>query len=489
MDVNRISITNNHTIRHALEILERTGEGILVLLNDQGLFSRTVTDGDLRRLLLNGYTFDDPVKHLAARNSIVIPKGYTRAEALLMINQHEINHLPVLDERGRVIEIIARKEIDQQILLSSPHMGEEEMCFVEEAFKSNWIAPLGPNVDAFERELAAHVRIQHAAALSSGTAAIHLGLKLLDVGKGDLVFCSALTFIASAGPITYLNAEPVFIDSDYSTWNMCPQALEAAFLKYKQKGRLPKAVLVVHLYGQSADMDPILEICNRFGVPILEDAAESLGGKYKNRHSGTFGSMGVYSFNGNKIITTSGGGMLVSENADLIQRARFLSTQARDPAPHYEHTEIGFNYRMSNILAGVGRGQLKVLDKRVEARRAIFERYRAELAGLPMLEWMPQPDWSYSNCWLSAATLAADFALSTVDLIDRMKQELIECRHLWKPMNMQPVFSGCDFVGVHKTPVANDLFERGVCLPSGSNMTEDQQGRVIESLRRVLTTV
>lgn len=485
--ISKLLVTQSSTLKEALSLLDRAGSGILVMLRDDGVFERTVTDGDLRRLLLRGHNLDTPLSVLPALQSKVLKKGYTRREALEVMNHAYIDHLPVLDDDGQVLEIASRKDIDQQILLSTPHMGSAEREYVEDAFQTNWIAPLGPNVDAFERELAAIVGSGYAAALSSGTAAIHLGLRLLGVGRGDRVFCSTLTFAASAFPIAYQGAVPVFIDSDASNWNMCPVALGRAFEEAKRTGHMPKAVVVVNLYGQSSDMDPIMGLCEHYGVPILEDAAESLGAKYKDRHSGTFGRLGVFSFNGNKIITTSGGGMLVSDDPTLIEKARFLATQARDPAPHYQHSEIGFNYRMSNILAGVGRGQLKVLGDRVASRREVFDTYRRELADIDLLEWMPEPEWSFSNRWLTAATLRADAPLSAADLIRRLAGEMIEARPVWKPMHLQPVFEGCEFYKVQGSSVADRLFENGLCLPSGSNMTANQLERVIATLRRLLS--
>lgn len=481
----QIRVTRSSTLKDALSRLEQTGSGILVMIRNDGVFERTVTDGDLRRLLLDGHQLDASLSVLPMIQSRIIRKPYTRREALEMMNHAYIDHLPVLDETGQVLEIVSRKEIDQHVLLSTPHMGSAERDYVEAAFETNWIAPLGPNVDAFEQELTAIVGSQHGAALSSGTAAIHLGLRLLGVGQGDPVFCSTLTFAASAFPIVYQGARPVFIDSDTATWNMCPVALARAFETAKREGWMPKAVLVVNLYGQSADMDPILSLCERYEVPVLEDAAESLGAKYKGRYSGTFGRLGVFSFNGNKIITTSGGGMLVSNDSALIEKARFLATQARDPAPHYEHSEIGFNYRMSNILAGVGRGQLKVLSDRVVARRKVFETYRRELADVEVLEWMPEPEWSFSNRWLTAATLRSDSPLTAPELIRRLADEMIEARPVWKPMHLQPVFAACDYFTVGDPPVADMLFNNGICFPSGSNMTDKQLDRVISTLRRL----
>lgn len=485
-DILSVSITRATDLRTALSILDQAGLGMLLLLNQQGLFERTVTDGDLRRLVLAGALLDDTLETLPRIQSQTIGPTATRREALDVMNKFAINHLPVLDDSGRVIEILDRKVIDEQILLSTPHMGNAEREFVDEAFRTNWIAPLGPNVDGFEREIAEMVGVKHAAALSSGTAAIHLGLILLDVGPGDKVFCSTLTFSASANPIVYQGAEPVFIDSDDVSWNMSPQALEKAFAAASHEGWMPKAVIVVNLYGQSADMDTLLAICDRYGVPVLEDAAESLGAAYKGKASGTFGKVGVYSFNGNKIITTSGGGMLVSDDSALVAKARFLATQARDPAPHYQHSQIGYNYRMSNILAGVGRGQLKVLQERVEARRAVFQAYRDAFASVPGVTCMPEPDWSYSTHWLTACTFDPALGVGGADLIARLAAELIEARPLWKPMHLQPVFSHCRYFAHSAESVSDRLFAQGVCLPSGSNMSLSQVQRIVSTVRKIV---
>jgi dTDP-4-amino-4,6-dideoxygalactose transaminase len=483
IDVRQTSITRAASVREALTRLDAAGTGILLLVDEHGIFERTVTDGDIRRLLIAGGSLDERIESLAHIQSVVLPEGFTRLSALELMNTHSINHLPVVDAMGRVVRLVDRKEVDEQILLSSPHLGQLEREFVEEAFRTNWIAPLGPNVDAFERELAERVGVRHAAALSSGTAAIHLALILLGVERGDVVFCSALTFAASANPILYQGAEPVFIDSEPDSWNLSPSALEDAFRDARANGKMPKAVIVVNLYGQSADFDPIAEICSRHGVPIVEDAAESLGARYKGRPSGSFGSIGVFSFNGNKIITTSGGGMLVAQDESLVARARFLSTQAREPALHYEHKVIGYNYRMSNILAGVGRGQLRVLDDRVEARRNVFQRYRDGLSGSPLIRWMPEPEWSRSNRWLSACTINPEASGCTVgQIIKQLAAERIEARPVWKPMQMQPVFAHSKYFAHDGQSVSQRLFEHGMCLPSGSNMTEDQQDRVIDIL-------
>lgn len=371
--------------------------------------------------------------------------------------------------------------MSERILLSSPHMGGSEQKYINEAFETNWIAPLGPNVDCFERELAHYVGIKDAAAVSSGTAAIDLSLNLLGVGTGDTVFCSTLTFIASANPIVYRGANPVFIDSEFDTWNMSPQALERAFTDAAVEGKLPKAVIIVNLLGQSAKMDELMEICNRYDVAIVEDAAESLGSTYKGKKSGTFGKYGIYSFNGNKIITTSGGGMLVSNDIDALKHARFLATQARDAAKHYQHSVIGYNYRLSNVLAGIGRGQLEVLDDRVAQKRAIFARYNEALGSIAGVTMMPELEDTYSNRWLSALLLdPKKITISPYELIDALNVENIEARPVWKPLHLQPVFEGCKFYAHSEDEVVSEvLFERGISLPSDTKMTVEQQERVI----------
>jgi dTDP-4-amino-4,6-dideoxygalactose transaminase len=480
-----LSVERQASFRDAMRVIDNGGIGLALVVDADGKLERTLTDGDVRRALLAGSVLDDTLAGLPTRKPLVIAPGTTRRAALNLMRDEGVSCLPVVDAQGSVVDIWHRATLDDQVLLSTPHMGETEREFVEQAFATNWIAPLGPNVDAFERDLAGMVGIGHAAALSSGTAAIHLALRLLDVGPGDRVFCSSLTFAASANPVVYQGAEPVFIDSERQSWGMCPEALSRALEAVSKSASLPKAVIIVNLYGQSADMDPLLALCAHYGVPVIEDAAESLGATYKGRPSGTFGRMGIYSFNGNKIITTSGGGMLVSDDPALIERARFLSTQARDPALHYEHSEIGYNYRMSNILAGVGRGQLGVLGERVAARRAVFEAYRDGLAGIAAIEWMPEPEWSMSTRWLSACTIDPQ-AMDRNQVIAALADELIEARPVWKPMHLQPVFSNCAFFSATNTPVSDDLFHNGICLPSGSNMRPDQIERTVQTLRSIL---
>ena len=433
-----------------------------------------------------------------------------------------------------------------RIYLSSPHMGEKEFAYVQEAFATNWIAPVGPHLTAFEKEFCEEVGSPHAAAVSSGTAALHLALRLTGVQRGDEVVCSTLTFIASVNPIVQLGATPLFVDSELRSWNMDPELLRELLSRKAAEGKRPKAVVVVHLYGQSADLDAILAVCEEFEVPLIEDAAEALGAVYYTRRHvvacngkadgvrqhvdgaaegrapersegatkagalrateeqtlkadtltdgvpegaravtpGTLGVIGIYSFNGNKIITTSGGGMLVTARTDLVERARFLATQARDPAPHYEHSVDGYNYRMSNVLAGIGRGQLAVLAERVNARRAVFQFYTDRLGDLPGLEFMPEAEFGRSTRWLSCLTI--DPAISggvTREMVRlALEKEDVEARPVWKPMHQQPLFANCEITG---GAVADRLFELGLCLPSGSNLTQSELEKVVTLVRRV----
>ena len=376
-----------------------------------------------------------------------------------------------------------------RLYLSMPHLGEAEFEFVREAFASNWIAPLGPHVDAFEAEFATAVGSPHAVALSSGTAALHLALRMLGVTAGDEVFCSTLTFSASANPIVYEGGRPVFIDSERASWNLDPNRLAEALAARAKTGRLPRAVIAVHLYGQSADLDAIAGLCAQYDVALVEDAAEALGATYQPAGQaqpvapGTRGRIGIFSFNGNKIITTSGGGMLVTPDAALASRARFLATQARDPAPHYEHSQIGFNYRLSNVLAGIGRGQLRVLADRVAARRAHCAAYQQALADVPGISFMPEAAWGRSTRWLTCLLIdPASFGADREAVRVALEAENIEARPVWKPMHLQPVFAGCDRFGGE---VAEDLFNRGLCLPSGSRMSAADRERVIAVVRRV----
>lgn len=372
--------------------------------------------------------------------------------------------------------------MNNKIWLSSPHMGGNEQGYVKEAFDTNWIAPLGPHVDGFEKDLVTYSGIGHAAALSSGTAALHLALILADVKAGDEVICQSMTFSASANPIAYQGATPVFVDSEEETWNMSPALLEEAIKDRIAKGKTPKAIIPVHLYGMPVNMAPIVEIAARYNIPVIEDAAEALGSTYQGKACGTLGTLGVYSFNGNKIITTSGGGALIGNDAEQIKQARFLATQARDAAPHYQHSHIGYNYRMSNICAGIGRGQMEVLDQRVAQRRKNYDYYVANLSDLKGISFLAEPDGYFSNRWLT--TLLIDPAKSggvtreTVRLA--LEADNVESRPLWKPMHMQPVFSGAP---AYTNGVAATLFENGLCLPSGSNLEEADLERVVRIIR------
>ncbi|MDE8036649.1 aminotransferase class I/II-fold pyridoxal phosphate-dependent enzyme [Erysipelothrix rhusiopathiae] len=372
--------------------------------------------------------------------------------------------------------------MSKRILLASPHMSEEgfEQEYINKAFESNWIAPLGPNVDGFEQDIRDYTKSTEALALSSGTAAIHLALKLSNIKPGDNVFCQSLTFAATANPIMYEKANPIFIDSEYLTWNMSPEALERAFEKYPGT----KVVIVVHLYGINARMDEIRQICDDNNAILIEDAAESLGSSYKDKASGTIGDFGIFSFNGNKIITTSGGGMLVSSNKDMIDKARFWATQAREQARHYQHNEVGYNYRLSNVLAGIGRGQMRVLDQRVARKKEIFKKYKESLGHLDGITFMPENEWSENNYWLSSM-IVKNSHITALDVIVALENENIESRPVWKPMHLQPVFSEYDFISVDNHDVSKDLFEHGVCLPSDTKMTELDQETVIEIIRKV----
>lgn len=364
------------------------------------------------------------------------------------------------------------------IYLCPPHMGDQERRLLLEAFDSNWIAPLGPHVDAFEREVADYVGVGHAAALSSGTAALHLALRILGVQRGDAVLVSTLTFIGSVGPVVQMGAEPVFIDSTRSTWNIDPNLVEEELKARAARGKLPKAVIAVDLYGQCADYDALEELCTRYEVPLIEDAAEALGATFGERKAGSFGAMSLLSFNGNKIITTSGGGMLLSNREDWIKKARFLATQARDPAPHYEHTEVGYNYRLSNLLAAVGRGQLQKLPQRVEAHRKTYRFYQAAFSSREGLTLAPHDPRGQPNCWLTCVLVHPKAFGATAEHIRvRLQAHNIEARPVWKPMHRQPVFKDATCRG---GAVAEDLFVRGLCLPSGSSLTLQQKERIAE---------
>ena len=376
----------------------------------------------------------------------------------------------------------------KRIYLSPPHLSNNELNMIEEAFRTNWITTLGPHVEAFEREIAEYAGVTGAVAVSSGTAALHLSLISLGIGFGDLVFCSTLTFVASANPIVYQGATPVFIDSELESWNMSPTALERAFEHYKLKGQRPKAVVVVNLYGQSADMEAIIKICEQYEVPIIEDAAESLGAFYQGKASGSLGKLGIFSFNGNKIITTSGGGMVISDDEEALAKIRKWAAQSRDSAIHYQHSELGYNYRLSNVLAAIGRAQLGVLDQRVSERRKVFDTYHEALSTWDGIEFMPESRYGLSTRWLTALTVDhTRTGISAVRIIEVLAELDIEARPVWKPMHLQPLYNKCNyFQHDEKGSVSDLLFQRGLCLPSGSNLSQEDLERVIESIMSIL---
>ena len=370
---------------------------------------------------------------------------------------------------------------NNKIYLSPPHMSGEELKLIKDAIKSNWIAPLGPHVDEFEKEISTYLGVKDAAALSSGTAALHLSLKILGVKKNDFVFCSDLTFVASANAIAYLGAIPIFIDSEEKSWNMCPDSLKKAFKKF-----VPKAVIVTDIYGQSADYNQIVKICNKYNVPIIEDAAESLGASYDKKKCGSFGEMAIVSFNGNKIITTSGGGMLLSNNQEYIKKARKLASQAKEDYLHYEHIELGYNYRMSNIIAAIGRAQLKVLDKYVNLRRKIFNYYKENLIENKKIDFMPEPDGSYSTRWLTVLQINKNSEFLINSLINHLIKKNIEARPVWKPMHLQPLYMKSEFIKIKEKSISKKLFNNGICLPSGSNLSSRDQTKVIKEIKNYL---
>ena len=373
--------------------------------------------------------------------------------------------------------------MNNRIWLSPPHMGGGEMKYVQEAFDTNWIAPVGENLRQFERALCQYTGAKYALALNSGTAAIHLALVLLGVKPGDEVICPTFTFVATINPVLYQGATPIFVDSDYATWNMCPETAEEAIRDRQRRGRMPKALLITHLYGQAARVDRLTELAARYGIPVVEDAAAALGSSYGGRKLGSFGRLGILSFNGNKIVTTSGGGALLSNEHELIEQARFLSTQARDPAPHFQHSQVGYNYALSNVLAGIGRGQMEVLEERIWQRRANFDFYRAAFAAIPALSFAPEPEPSFSNRWLTCLlideTHSGGVTRETLRLA--LETQNIEARPLWKPMHQQPIYQEYPYYG---SGVAEDLFTRGLCLPSGTNLSPEDLSRVANVVQR-----
>jgi dTDP-4-amino-4,6-dideoxygalactose transaminase len=485
--VDHIIVTKDSSIKHVMHLLNSSNLLIALIIDDNGRLDRTVTDGDIRRFLLSKGSLDQNIKDLPYnpefQNPITVNFDMPFSEVLELMYFHGIEQIPVINAEGQPIGLHLRKKLDKRILLSIPHMSGEEQEYINQAFDTNWLAPLGPNVDAFEREISDYVGGSHVAVVNTGTSAIHLALILLNVARGDVVFCQSFTFVATANPILYQGATPVFIDSDADTWNMSPVALKKALLFHKKKETLPKAIVIVHLYGRCANMESIMNICDEFEVPVIEDAAESFGAFYQGRHSGTIGKLGIFSFNGNKIITTSGGGAIVSDDKKMIEKARFLSTQSKEPVSHYEHNEVGYNYRMSNVLAGIGRGQLKVINNRVRQRRDVQQRYKTNLSSIDAIEWIPETEGDYSNCWLSVFSINPRKTNKTASmLISYLNDNEIEARFVWKPLHMQLLFSDCDFFSENEQSLCSYLFETSVCLPSSSNMTPENQKIVVNKI-------
>lgn len=488
MNIDSQIICQDASLTQVLSALEKAPVKLCVVVSPDGRVVRTVTDGDIRRALLAGHVLEDSIRTLPAKSPVTRTVGTARATLLADLRTHSVDVIVLVDDLERPVRLVSRTDLTDDLLLSPPHLGTAEAQYVQQAFDENWIAPAGPNLKAFEDALCAVSGRAHALALASGTAGLHLALRVLDVAPHDRVYVSDLTFVASVQPVLYERATPVLIDSEPVSWNMSPLALARALRKDAAAGTLPKAIIVVHLYGQSADMGPIVDIAESYGVPVIEDAAESLGATYGNRPSGSHGLISVFSFNGNKIITTSGGGAMVSDRGDLIDRARKLSTQGRDAAAHYQHSEIAYNYRMSNVLAGIGRGQLEVLSQRVAARRAIFDRYVAGLGDLPGLSFQQELLGSTSNRWLTVVSLDPDHVpLHPYQLMRRLQASRMESRPAWKPMQMQPLLQGAEFVPhTLDQAISPALFLTSLCLPSGSAMPTEAQDDVIALIRAAL---
>lgn len=476
------------SVRIVMAQLDRSRIKLGVLLDEGGQLRRTVTDGDIRRALLNGVSLDDPISSLPPQSTVTFPENTDHPTLLSAMNRYGINAIVLTDDSGRPIGLVDRAALGQAILLSPPHMGGGEPALVQQAFDDNWIAPAGPHLEAFEARLAAVSTREYAIALSSGTAGLHLALRALNLQRGSRVYVSDLTFVGTIQPLFYEGLEPVLIDSHPDSWNMSVDALRRQIEADAAADRKAGAILVVHLYGQSADVAGILALSQTYGLPLIEDAAESFGAIYDNRPSGAHGLISVYSFNGNKIITTSGGGALVTDDPDIAARVRYLATQGRDPVEHYQHSAVAYNYRMSNILAGVGLGQLDVLADRVAARRAIFDRYQAALQDIFGLSFQKDSPNSRGNRWLTSIEFDPDrIAIHPYQVMRRLRQLGIETRPGWKPLHMQPLCHGYDFVPHSETEVVSSAhFQKALCLPTGSNLSTVEQDRVITALRPIL---
>jgi len=480
-------VAETATVKQAMALINNADGQLVLVVNTEGQLSRTLTDGDIRRALLSGISLDDLIENLPHIHPVVVPSGSSGEEVLELAKKTQVKDIIEVDSDGCPKALFGIMN-ESQILLSSPHMGNAELSYVRSAFSTNWIAPAGPNLDAFEERIAKRADKRFAVALSSGTAALHLSLVALKLPDRACVYVSDKTFVASAQPILYERLQPRLIDSEALTWNMSPDALERAILEDIKQKNPPGCVILVHLYGQPAEVKKIKTICEAYQIPLIEDAAESLGGIYHGSESGSHGDIGVYSFNGNKIITTSGGGALVTDNEEIAVRVRKLASQGRDRAFHYQHSEISFNYRMSNVLAGIGLGQLQVLDARVRARQSVFQRYVDALDHFPHFNFQSDCEGAQGNRWLTAMTLDASVSeISAYTLMKILRTKGIETRPSWKPMHLQPLFFDAPFFAHSDDDVVSSrLFLTGLCLPSGSNMSEDQQDKVISEIKKAV---
>ncbi|WP_375256036.1 DegT/DnrJ/EryC1/StrS family aminotransferase [Yoonia sp.] len=480
-------ISGQTDVRAAMAALDTASVKICLVVDAQGRLCRTLSDGDVRRYLLSGFTLETKIADLPdpCAPPVSLPQDASEAQVKALFTAHPVQEIVQLDMQGCPVGLVLRSQIDATLLLSPPHMGAAEEVFVTQAFRQNWIAPAGPNLDAFEADFARVAGRTHALAVSSGTAALHLALRVLDVRAHDPIYVSDLTFAASVQPVFYERAQPVLIDSEASSWNMSPDALARRLASDAAAGTLPKAIIVVHIYGQSANMRAICDLADTYGIPVIEDATESLGASYENLPSGAHGVMAAYSFNGNKMITTSGGGALTSDRPDLIARARNLSAQGREPAEHYQHQQIAYNYRMSNILAGIGRGQLEVLSDRVAARRDVYERYVHGFANVPGVSFQQDVPCSKGCRWLTVISMDPDqIGLHPYQFMRRLRDKGIETRPAWKPMHLQPLCAGVPFEPhAPDNVVSASLFLSSLCLPSGSALAPDQQDRVIDEIK------
>ncbi|USA39123.1 DegT/DnrJ/EryC1/StrS family aminotransferase [Pelagerythrobacter marinus] len=485
----RAIVRSDASIRTVMARLDRNRIKLGLVLDEGGRLLRTVTDGDIRRALLGGALLDDAISCLPPQRAVTVPEKTAPAQLLQEMDRHGVNALVVTDAAGEPVDLVDRGMLSGAILLSPPHMGGGEAAHVQQAFDDNWVAPAGPNLDAFEKRLAVLSTREHAVAVSSGTAGLHLAMRALNLPRGARVYVSDLTFVGSVQPLLYERLEPALIDAEPGTWNMSPGALRRQIEADAASDRKGAAILLVHLYGQSANVGEILTIAEEHGLPLVEDAAESLGAVYDNRPSGAHGVISVYSFNGNKIITTSSGGALVTDDPKIAERARYLATQGRDPVEHYQHSTIAYNYRMSNILAGVGLGQLDVLSDRVAARRAIFERYKAGLSDLPGIAFQEDSPRSLGNRWLTSIEFDPNrLAIHPYQIMRKLRQGGIETRPGWKPLHMQPLCHGFAFAPhSEKVTVSAAHFQRALCLPTGSNLTVAEQDRIIAAVRSILT--